>query len=48
MKEIEETEYSKWGRVDERELLEEVRNQKLSFIYVKFEMNIRYWAIDVD
>lgn len=48
MKEIEETEYSKWGRVDEEELLGEVRNQKISFIHVKFDMNIRYQTTDVD
>lgn len=30
-----------------QELMEEVRNQKVSFIY-KFEMKIRYRAIDVD
>ena len=45
MKEIEEIEYSKyskWGRVDKEALLGEVRSQKISFVYVKFEMNIRY------
>lgn len=35
-------------RVDEEELLGEVRNQKISFIHVKFEMNIRYQTTDVD